>query len=188
MTELTPSFSKTVQQLSPESFPVTSSNLVSKTIILTAVPELPNYPELTHVCNPKVCQLSSTVDEKKNSSSMSHLLYFWLLLSKILQTRECAQYYVIQTKYGIETDTLPSPAYGLPVQISCFAGCISWCASDMIEDHHFSCCSWRGFSQLPKANAYVMVNFNVGHNLMIDIMCVRFNISVLDISNRWNVC
>lgn len=76
MTELTPSFSKTVQQLSPESFPVTSSNLVSKTIILTAVPELPNYPELTHVCNPKVCQLSSMVDEKKNSSGMSYLSYF----------------------------------------------------------------------------------------------------------------
>lgn len=41
-----------------------------------------------------------------------------LLLPKILQTREGAQYCVTQTKYGTATDTLLSPAYGLPVQIS----------------------------------------------------------------------
>ena len=48
---------------------------------------------------------------------------------KILHSGERAQLCVIQSQHVIETDTLLSPAYGIPVHIWCFASWELRCAS-----------------------------------------------------------
>ena len=56
-----------------------------------------------------------------------------LLSPKILHTGECAQLCVIQEQHGIETDTVLSSAYGIPVHIWCFASWELRCATDTPE-------------------------------------------------------
>lgn len=67
------------------------------------------------------------------------LVILWLLSSKVLHLRKCAQLCIIQKQYGVEIDTSLSPEHGLPVHIWHLAGWKLWRASDKEEVRYCVC-------------------------------------------------